>query len=213
MPRYYSKTGCVRCKLRRKKCDETKPACSACVKWNWVCSYDTSSDLPVEARTNSALARPARPIGRPLCCDNEMEGSVLDNIPGFTKGFFSPTSGDRIRDLQIMFQLMTRNETLRYAGVACFSSIVGSTTALIRLKEEAYGKALQSLRAKVSCKGLDQENFICVVSSIMFLGKMEVSVEWLLIVWNVTDEPSVHGATPLCRCIRPLEGFGFPPWK
>lgn len=34
-----SKTGCLCCRLRRKKCDEAKPACDNCTKLHLICSW------------------------------------------------------------------------------------------------------------------------------------------------------------------------------
>ncbi|KAK4119801.1 hypothetical protein N657DRAFT_658783 [Parathielavia appendiculata] len=39
-----SRTGCLRCKQRRVKCDETKPSCKACVRHGVECSLSLSTD-------------------------------------------------------------------------------------------------------------------------------------------------------------------------
>lgn len=53
--RLRSKTGCVRCKLRRKKCDENKPVCHACKRNHLSCSWDTqnSGRLPALALSHT----------------------------------------------------------------------------------------------------------------------------------------------------------------
>ncbi|KAJ4983077.1 Sterol regulatory element-binding protein ECM22-like protein 1 [Stagonosporopsis vannaccii] len=44
-----SRNGCVRCKRRRVKCDETKPACTRCVEFGIVCDYNSATLFPVPA--------------------------------------------------------------------------------------------------------------------------------------------------------------------
>lgn len=39
-PRLRSKSGCVTCRSRRKKCDETRPTCQACVRNRLSCSWN-----------------------------------------------------------------------------------------------------------------------------------------------------------------------------
>lgn len=41
-PRLRTKSGCFKCKIRRKKCDERRPKCSACLKWNFICIWPNS---------------------------------------------------------------------------------------------------------------------------------------------------------------------------
>lgn len=43
---FRSNTGCWGCRKRRKKCDETHPACKACVKRNLPCVWRTDSNEP-----------------------------------------------------------------------------------------------------------------------------------------------------------------------
>ncbi|OAA69829.1 C6 zinc finger domain protein [Cordyceps fumosorosea ARSEF 2679] len=44
------KTGCITCRVRRVKCDETKPHCKRCTAYGYVCDgYATTPGLPVSA--------------------------------------------------------------------------------------------------------------------------------------------------------------------
>ncbi|KAN0114645.1 hypothetical protein V8E51_004189 [Hyaloscypha variabilis] len=40
-----SKTGCITCRIRRLKCDETKPACTRCATTQRACNYLDSSHI------------------------------------------------------------------------------------------------------------------------------------------------------------------------
>lgn len=51
--RLHSRTGCVRCKLRRKKCDETKPVCLACQRNRFTCTWDPQRSIRLPARVPS----------------------------------------------------------------------------------------------------------------------------------------------------------------
>ncbi|KAL2161085.1 hypothetical protein VTH06DRAFT_8798 [Thermothelomyces fergusii] len=50
-----SRTGCLRCKQRRVKCDETRPACKACVRHGIECSLSTQPP-PTAARAPTATS-------------------------------------------------------------------------------------------------------------------------------------------------------------
>ncbi|KAL2171407.1 hypothetical protein VTG60DRAFT_3050 [Thermothelomyces hinnuleus] len=55
-----SRTGCLRCKQRRVKCDETRPACKACVRHGIECSLSTQPP-PTAAGTPAATSVAANP--------------------------------------------------------------------------------------------------------------------------------------------------------
>ncbi|KAL2151790.1 hypothetical protein VTH82DRAFT_6888 [Thermothelomyces myriococcoides] len=54
-----SRTGCLRCKQRRVKCDETRPACKACVRHGIECSLSTQP--PPATSTPSATSAAPNP--------------------------------------------------------------------------------------------------------------------------------------------------------
>ena len=54
-PRLYSKRGCKVCKVRAKKCDETKPICSECKRLKFRCSW------PETANTSQPVKKPLLP--------------------------------------------------------------------------------------------------------------------------------------------------------
>lgn len=47
-----TKTGCLCCRRRKKKCDERKPACSGCLRNNLECVYPTEVALAKNASTS-----------------------------------------------------------------------------------------------------------------------------------------------------------------
>lgn len=183
MPRVYSKSGCNRCKERRKKCDELRPVCSACTKWGWSCSYDSRHPrtrpppvVALELSTNDMVIPSQRLPELVQRFGDLVENKVLETIPELIKTFFSPTSAGRTRDLQVMWQLMLSNNLLRNACVACFAAIMRNTAALVEKSQVTYGRALQSLRSSISREYSDHENLICIIAAVVFLGKMEVNL-------------------------------------
>src|ERR1700743_2126222 len=45
-----SKLGCLACRIRRKKCDEQKPACKSCKKQRLICSWPNSESDTAHSR-------------------------------------------------------------------------------------------------------------------------------------------------------------------
>ncbi|KAM6518448.1 hypothetical protein FSOLCH5_007217 [Fusarium solani] len=57
-----TRTGCFKCRVRRRKCDEGKPACQRCVDGGFECQYGTRlSFLEKNAKTSGDPARAAKP--------------------------------------------------------------------------------------------------------------------------------------------------------
>lgn len=55
-PKLRVHTGCERCKKRKKKCDEARPQCSYCHKWNFLCHYTLSpASLPPRSHNDLPL--------------------------------------------------------------------------------------------------------------------------------------------------------------
>ncbi|KAG5930534.1 hypothetical protein E4U53_002217 [Claviceps sorghi] len=53
------RTGCVTCKKRHVKCDETKPACKNCIKWAGFCGgYEAIHSHSKSTTTNSSMRKP-----------------------------------------------------------------------------------------------------------------------------------------------------------
>lgn len=55
------KTGCLPCRLRRKKCDETKPVCSGCKRNHLICSSDFRASDPGSRALHSTSDKKTQP--------------------------------------------------------------------------------------------------------------------------------------------------------
>ncbi|KAL2825544.1 hypothetical protein BJY01DRAFT_154799 [Aspergillus pseudoustus] len=53
-----SRAGCLTCKKRRVKCDETHPTCRRCIRTGWSCTWP---DVPSQAEDPSQTLQPATP--------------------------------------------------------------------------------------------------------------------------------------------------------
>ncbi len=52
-PQLRTKTGCFKCRLRRKKCDEAHPRCGGCLRQNFECIYPANHAALTSMRTKS----------------------------------------------------------------------------------------------------------------------------------------------------------------
>lgn len=59
--RKYSRSGCIECKRRKMKCDETQPVCRCCQRFNAVCKYPDN----VKVATNGTTEHAQNPSDRP----------------------------------------------------------------------------------------------------------------------------------------------------
>ncbi|MCJ1380841.1 hypothetical protein MMC17_003950 [Xylographa soralifera] len=117
-----SRGGCGNCKLRKVKCDETRPMCKRCNVYGTFCNYDSkySSLQPLSHRVCKIQT-----LQIPLCSEHQ-------TILGVINSSTSPTSSDSTqvfhggyqfcaKDLELLYKFRTR--TLLTLGSAEYSSI------------------------------------------------------------------------------------------
>ncbi|KAL4971423.1 fungal-specific transcription factor domain-containing protein [Aspergillus desertorum] len=63
------KTGCMSCRLRKKKCDESKPSCNSCKRLGLLCSYPASAEFAWRRRMGLSSATDRQKAG--ASCDRE----------------------------------------------------------------------------------------------------------------------------------------------
>ncbi|WZH50069.1 Zn2-C6 fungal-type domain-containing protein [Fusarium acuminatum] len=102
-----SKSGCLTCRERRKKCDEVKPACNYCVKSSRVCTWP----------------------GQDNHCQGQLQ-SGLDNSGSDTNSNPNPASRPRCQIKQFMEKAQVRWNVYEKAGLAI--SISSQTQILKR---------------------------------------------------------------------------------
>ncbi|KAE8447196.1 hypothetical protein EG329_011027 [Mollisiaceae sp. DMI_Dod_QoI] len=85
------KTGCQTCKIRRVKCDETKPSCLRCVRFGHQCDgYSNKSPSKPASTKSSRLLVPKSP-GSPLSPNSSIKDDFRPPTAQATKLYPSPT--------------------------------------------------------------------------------------------------------------------------
>ncbi|KAH8596340.1 hypothetical protein B0O99DRAFT_113146 [Bisporella sp. PMI_857] len=91
-----TKTGCMTCRRRKKKCDETRPECNNCLRGGFVCSgYQQRNQWPKQEQKQAPV---------PLQSKTDYESA------GFTQSSYSPQSAGSTRREQVPGY---RGQTLR----------------------------------------------------------------------------------------------------
>lgn len=86
-PRQKTVTGCVGCRLRRKKCDETKPGCLGCARNGILCVFPEASNeehARLLRRTNCTRRQPGRGVKRNLL---ELDSRIYPKKSAFSPDF------------------------------------------------------------------------------------------------------------------------------
>ncbi|KIW09183.1 uncharacterized protein PV09_00114 [Verruconis gallopava] len=155
------KTGCVTCKIRHVKCDETKPECVKCTSTGRKCDGYSEPKLPkakakrVSSKDNTTLSRSTTPERQlQLHLGNARERRALEFFFHRTapqlSGFFSRSFWNGC-----VLQISAYEPTIRYAMVAVsamyedegmvgFSPVAG-TEGHAAFALESYNKAINSL--------------------------------------------------------------------
>lgn len=188
-----TKTGCLTCRSRRKKCDEQRPVCVSCIKSQRICEWPASSDLidrrnrphPQHRRLSTASQSNAIVAQRGLTAEaavsNAVVGSCLEIVVGrhFIDSYYStlinPDShhdfyDDWITDIQ---NFMEDSTGLRYSVLANAASNLYLSGEPGQMQELALSYYSQSLRgvtwAVVDASDKQEDRRNAVLMSVMLL--------------------------------------------
>ncbi|KAI9791242.1 MAG: hypothetical protein M1816_004234 [Peltula sp. TS41687] len=132
-----SKTGCITCRRRKKKCDETKPQCTNCQKNAVVCEgypekvyWKSGRERAEEARAARAGTRPQEL--RPLVdgIETEMDRCLFEHFEHKASRVLTLFSDDRNPFKVLLLPMAARHKGLMHS-LLCFS---GSHMASINQK-------------------------------------------------------------------------------
>lgn len=163
--RLRSKTGCLRCRQRKKKCDEMKPECDACRRCGFNCVWpstdnrSTVDNIISIARAPEALSRVDQPItghGFPRFQD-QTEFSLLRSFETVHQALVVPIGHvERIG--------LARHVTVALEEVWCRASLTTFTAHILsanstdqRLASSAlasYNSAVSHVRDRLKSHGL-----------------------------------------------------------
>lgn len=213
-PRLRTKTGCFKCRERRKKCDEVKPVCSACHHLKLDCVYPaggsatrslsprvSASPSPVESidetielpptRLSPSLALQPRSIHTQQEWNLFQYGSILYNPL-----LLRPDAPSRYRDFSYVFSVSLDIPWLMRAVLApaaihaSWRSIVPKETAI------SYSQsALTGLKDLVRQQTATSEVNDTLLIACIFLGVFE----------DFYSAPSSHTLVHYMACARLLE--------
>ncbi|KUJ19427.1 uncharacterized protein LY89DRAFT_716937 [Mollisia scopiformis] len=152
------RTGCITCKIRRVKCDETKPACLRCIKWGGDCDgYASKPSQPPPDAIKKRLILPAA-ITEPLCRSpanspftNDLEYQAFQE---FSQHTAKHLTGFRDSDIwsKVVLQASETDSCIRHAvtaiGALNFKDWVRKDNEKARLEfaYREYDRAIVGLR-------------------------------------------------------------------
>ncbi|ODH46097.1 hypothetical protein GX48_07817 [Paracoccidioides brasiliensis] len=156
-----SKTGCVTCRRRKKKCDETKPSCLNCQKNAVVCEgypvkevWKSGKQKMEEAIRRNSIA--AIPPDLPILIDGietEVDRKFLDHFVFEFSRVLTLINDDSNPFKEILLPMATQNRCLMHS-LMCLSGSHLSTRdpepQFIRRKEYHFHRAITDLRLTVA---------------------------------------------------------------
>ncbi|KAM0371985.1 hypothetical protein ACHAO7_008336 [Fusarium culmorum] len=193
-----SKNGCLTCRSKRKKCDETRPRCTSCVRSNQTCvwsSKDEQESPPSNSvgntsdSTSSTSERKRSPNEDPQTAISDlnlaMESlSTTSDTQIFQRFFFDwATSGNTSGGYTMswfanLFQTYTNasidslvHKSINALANASYGQRFNSPEALTK-GNKWYGRAIQMLKVKLLSIN-DSSSYCDVVSAITLLGIYE----------------------------------------
>ncbi|KAK1988647.1 hypothetical protein LZ30DRAFT_776712 [Colletotrichum cereale] len=136
------RTGCITCRRRRKKCDEGKPACAACLKYQGYCP-DYTAGCKTQPATTTQGSRPIRP--KPAVAADRAEGDGPAPRPRYASLVFADQlerdhfdCWRRFTESSLLFpcdlssrvipQLSWSDPAVRHAALAVGAAAFGCTT-------------------------------------------------------------------------------------
>ncbi|KAJ5933331.1 hypothetical protein N7454_005660 [Penicillium verhagenii] len=156
-----SKTGCITCRRRKKKCDETKPACLNCQKNAVVCEGYPPKEIWKSGRQRVADAVRTKslvtvPRNLPLLIDGvetEIDRRFLDHfVYGFSR-VLTLINDDSNPFKEILLPMATQHRGLMHSLMCLSGSHLSGLDPEPKLKERKYyhfHRAIQDLKDNIT---------------------------------------------------------------
>ncbi|CAG7988893.1 unnamed protein product [Penicillium olsonii] len=155
-----SKTGCITCRRRKKKCDETKPACLNCQKNAVVCEGYPPKEIWKSGRQKMANVRSqslaSMPRSLPLLIDGietEVDRRFLDHfVYGFSR-VLTLINDDSNPFKEILLPMATQHRGLMHSLMCLSGSHLSGLDPEPKLKERKYfhfHHAIQDLKDNIN---------------------------------------------------------------
>ncbi|CDM34060.1 Zn(2)-C6 fungal-type DNA-binding domain [Penicillium roqueforti FM164] len=161
-----SKTGCITCRRRKKKCDETKPSCQNCQKNAVVCEGYPLKEIWKSGRQRVADARSqsltAVPRSLPLLIDGietDVDRRFLDHfVYGFSR-VLTLINDDSNPFKEILLPMATQHRGLMHSLMCLSGSHLSGLDPEPKLKERKYfhfHRAIQDLKDNINASSSAQ---------------------------------------------------------
>lgn len=189
MDRLKSKTGCLTCLARRKKCDEVVPQCGHCGRLGLNCvrrdqlSGSGSNAAAISSTnlkaTKGVLLRASITNGHPPF-GSDFEKQLSIESPGALAALVSCMAGPGFRDVLLFGTFSAESRLVRQALVAFSAYNQGPRCGdSYKLSLRSYQNCVLNLRSSrlMDSPSSTEQNY--ALTAIMFLGLLEVRVVFL----------------------------------
>lgn len=183
MDKLKSKTGCLTCVARRKKCDEVRPKCGHCTRLDITCvrrelvtegAVVLISSTSLRSRKSPALRLPITNGYPPFKSDFERQLSI--ESPDALAALVSCTAGPGFRDVVLFGTFCAESRLVRQALVAFSAYNQGERCDdSYNLSLRSYQCCITNMKQNRSYEDEDPGEQDRVLTAIMFLGLLEVS--------------------------------------
>ncbi|KAL4962370.1 Zn(II)2Cys6 transcription factor [Aspergillus stella-maris] len=155
-----SKTGCITCRRRKKKCDETKPACLNCQKNAVVCEGYPPKEIWKSGKQKMEDARTQPVVHRslPILIDGietEMDRKLLDHfVYGFSR-VLTLINDDSNPFKEILLPMATQHRGLMHSLMCLSGSHLSGLNQEPGVKERKYyhfHRAIRDLKANITAR-------------------------------------------------------------
>ncbi|QKD61529.2 uncharacterized protein FOBCDRAFT_253954 [Fusarium oxysporum Fo47] len=152
-PARRSRYGCRNCKLRKLKCDESKPRCKKCSSFGVLCNFGLNiPDLhPITSDTVRAVVRckptPQRPVASAIWTSDEytiyqLNAKCQDFVTRYyARSLLTPDDENMINVNRSLFKLAFTNPCLMHASLAValtYDRYLNTSSSSPRSLEECY---------------------------------------------------------------------------
>jgi len=202
-PRLRTKTGCFKCRLRRKKCDEIRPRCAGCRRQDFACLYPEKPEIDAEVRNRktasdcATLQRTSKSVSLQMLGSTRFWASVFKEQPtdftfvtedwllyyfknGFTPLLIRPYAHPIYQDSTYLCSLQNAASWVKSAFLA--NSALHASWKIPYLKSSAmahYSNAVHGLQMAIDNGEIDgSEDY--TLAAVVFLLLFEVYLPILL---------------------------------
>ena len=184
MDKLKSKTGCLTCVARRKKCDEVEPKCGHCTRLNITCvRRELATDgAAVFISSTNLKARKSPPLRSPITngyppFKSDFERQLSIESPGALAALVSCMAGPGFRDVVLFGTFCAESRLVRQALVAFSAYNQGPRCDdSYKLSLRSYQYCITNMKQNRPYEGEDPAEQDRVLTAIMFLGLLEVSI-------------------------------------